>query len=76
MIESVAARLSADEKRMKPPPLLEVKGVTLQYKTPIIWYTYRIDQVFRREFILLGPRAAVNRPARHRRLHRPRAKSG
>jgi NitT/TauT family transport system ATP-binding protein len=45
---------------MKPTaPLLEVKGVTLQYKTPdhLVTATYRIDfQVFEAErFILLGP---------------------
>src|SRR4051794_26507103 len=45
---------------MKPnAPLLEVKGVTLQYKTPdhLVTATYRIDfQVFEAErFILLGP---------------------
>src|SRR6201991_486821 len=45
---------------MKPTaPLLEVKGVTLQYKTPdhLVTATYRIDfQVFQAErFILLGP---------------------
>src|SRR5437868_14567704 len=40
-------------------PLLEVKGVTLQYKTPdhLVTATYRIDfEVFEGErFILLGP---------------------
>ena len=40
-------------------PLLEVKGVTLQYKTPdhLVTATYRIDfHVFEAErFILLGP---------------------
>src|SRR3954463_11472947 len=40
-------------------PLLEVKGVTLQYKTPdhLVTATYRIDfEVFEAErFILLGP---------------------
>ena len=40
-------------------PLLEVKGVTLQYKTPdhLVTATYRIDfEVFQAErFILLGP---------------------
>src|ERR1700755_864531 len=45
---------------MKPTaPLLEVKGVTLQYKTPdhLVTATYRIDfEVFEAErFILLGP---------------------
>src|SRR5260370_29801731 len=45
---------------MKPTvPLLEVKGVTLQYKTPdhLVTATYRIDfRVFEAErFILLGP---------------------
>src|SRR3978361_1629296 len=45
---------------MKPTaPLLEVKGVTLQYKTPdqLVTRTYRIDfEVFEAErFILLGP---------------------
>src|SRR6201996_4740599 len=45
---------------MKPTaPLLEGKGVTLQYKTPdhLVTATYRIDfQVFEAErFILLGP---------------------
>src|SRR5258708_8945236 len=45
---------------MKPTaPLLEVKGVTLQYKTPdhLVTATYRIDfKVFEAErFILLGP---------------------
>src|SRR5436305_15245450 len=45
---------------MKPTaPLLEVKGVTLQYKTPdhLVTATYRIDfEVFEGErFILLGP---------------------
>jgi NitT/TauT family transport system ATP-binding protein len=43
----------------KPAPLLEVKGVTLQYKTPdhLVTATYRIDfEVFEGErFILLGP---------------------
>src|SRR5450432_158226 len=43
----------------KPAPLLEVKGVTLQYKTPdhLVTATYRIDfKVFEGErFILLGP---------------------
>src|ERR1700754_1319923 len=53
-------RLFADEKPMKPTaPLLEVKGVTLQYKTPdhLVTATYRIDfEVFEAErFILLGP---------------------
>src|ERR1044072_4255900 len=42
-------------------PLLEVKGVTLQYKTPdhLVTATYRIDfEVFEGErFILLGPSA-------------------
>ncbi|HEY0235101.1 MAG TPA: ATP-binding cassette domain-containing protein, partial [Afipia sp.] len=40
-------------------PLLEVKGVTLQYKTPdhLVTATYRIDfNVFEGDrFILLGP---------------------
>src|SRR5436305_13301155 len=40
-------------------PLLEVKGVTLQYKTPdhLVTATYRIDfEVFEAErFVLLGP---------------------
>jgi len=44
---------------MTTAPLLEVKGVTLQYKTPsyLITATYRVDfNVFRGDrFILLGP---------------------
>ena len=41
------------------PPLLDVKGVTLQYKTKdhLVTATYRVDfQVFRSDrFVLLGP---------------------
>src|SRR5437667_10651436 len=41
------------------PPLLDVKGVTLQYKTKnhLITATYRVDfQVFRSDrFVVLGP---------------------
>lgn len=44
---------------MSIPPLLEVKGVTLQYKTPnhLVTATYRVDfEVFSGDrFILLGP---------------------
>jgi NitT/TauT family transport system ATP-binding protein len=47
------------------PPLLDVRGVTLQYKTKqhLVTATYRVDfQVFRSDrFILLGPRAAASR---------------
>ena len=42
-----------------PPPLLDVRGVTLQYKTRdhLVTATYRVDfEVFRSDrFILLGP---------------------
>lgn len=44
---------------MTTAPLLEVKGVTLQYRTPsyLITATYRVDfNVFQGDrFILLGP---------------------
>jgi NitT/TauT family transport system ATP-binding protein len=47
------------EDRLSTTPLLEVKGVTLQYKTPssLVTATYRIDfEVFQGDrFILLGP---------------------
>ncbi|RTL73743.1 MAG: ABC transporter ATP-binding protein, partial [Bradyrhizobiaceae bacterium] len=47
------------EERLNTAPLLEVKGVTLQYKTPnhLVTATYRIDfDVFQGDrFILLGP---------------------
>ena len=47
------------EERLNTAPLLEVKGVTLQYKTPsyLITATYRVDfNVFQGDrFILLGP---------------------
>src|ERR1700749_2572626 len=47
------------EGRLSTAPLLEVKGITLQYKTPhyLITATYRIDfEVFQGDrFVLLGP---------------------
>ncbi|RTL50705.1 MAG: ABC transporter ATP-binding protein [Bradyrhizobiaceae bacterium] len=47
------------EEKLDTAPLLDVKGVTLQYKTPktLVTATYRIDfSVFRGDrFILLGP---------------------
>ncbi|MBX9847721.1 MAG: ATP-binding cassette domain-containing protein, partial [Rhodocyclaceae bacterium] len=47
------------EERLSNAPLLEVKGVTLQYKTPslLITATYRVDlNVFEGDrFVLLGP---------------------
>jgi NitT/TauT family transport system ATP-binding protein len=47
------------EERLNTAPLLEVKGVTLQYKTPdsLVTATYRIDfEVLQGDrFILLGP---------------------
>ena len=48
-------------------PLLDVRGVTIQYKTTEhrITATYRVDfQVFRSDrFILLGPKGSENRLA-------------
>src|ERR1700761_4361877 len=50
---------AAREEPLNTSPLLQVKGVTLQYKTPsyLVTATYRIDfEVFRGDrFILLGP---------------------
>src|ERR1700742_4763548 len=50
---------AAREAPLDTSPLLEVKGVTLQYKTPsyLVTATYRIDfKVFQGDrFILLGP---------------------
>jgi NitT/TauT family transport system ATP-binding protein len=47
------------EERLNTAPLLEVNGVTLQYKTPnhLVTATYRVDfEVFQGDrFILLGP---------------------
>ena len=45
--------------KTEPPPLLDVRGVTLRYKTRdhLITATYRVDFSIRRSdrFILLGP---------------------
>jgi NitT/TauT family transport system ATP-binding protein len=44
---------------LRPPPLLDVRGVTLQYKTQehLVTATYRVDfQVYRSDrYVLLGP---------------------
>ena len=66
------------------PPLLEVEGVTLQYKTKhhLVTATYRVGfKVYRGDrFVLLGPSGCgKSTPAqRRRRLHarRSRAASG
>ena len=47
-----------------PPVLLEVNGVTLQYKTPrhLVTATYQIDFSVHQgdRYVILGPRAAAN----------------
>ena len=56
---SADARAARDGAGESPLPLLDVRGVTLQYKTSehLVTATFRVDfQIFRSErFILLGP---------------------
>jgi len=58
-LDAAQAPTSVPTTRTSDPPLLDVRGVTLQYKTKdhLVTATFRVDfQVFRSErFILLGP---------------------